>query len=724
MSQSMKDRDGSGFYVLRRKKPQIEEKCISYVQKTDETENLENLIRSSNFKSLDEITKKVDKTFNRRKTKMRREDDLKDSKFSKSNYILTHDISENDEKRKMGLVILASDTNLIFYDWDKEFWDHTVMSEWECNFNKKQLKKKELKEASFLIAIECMKIKYGDEINSINLEMCKNLLHEIESKKNPYEWLYKSKHCKTTANYMDLYKEIDEYGYYDIDLYYDIQNILQNRSDLKGVDLIHEILDISNQTKERLSCMFDYNKCCKDFEKILIKNKIEGEKNIIKPEFCEKFVVACAIPYLIATRLLVEHHWGAQSKQKDSNDQIKKEDEDRKRKALPIFIDRYNKLRRLQEKFENESYSKKCDHIYVMDAYEEIKHNLQRENKGICWGRRKREEIDDEEVNAVAVQNAIEKFFERLKLCKQIDERKLGDLEGRITWINDYVLDKRDQPMILLEMLAECGCDFSVRKKLKEKGRLFEFSSFYKEYIKSKKNGVLYAQFRYEMIQLLVDLHSIYGLSPEEQSQSWSDFFFYMGKKILSEEEAAFWRKYIGNKYDKIPSIGFQLYFVECVETCMPIDRQLLHTHSFVPGDIEKYVAFANKIKNNYAEEEDEVVGYINKCKEMKKCESNQMEDITKKFQEIWKDPRYSANYCFRLLHSYLRCFLDCSIIKIFPGDRCKVLELEVILRTYQNRQAKNKMYRWFKEIYGCSLDHIVSAAKHSAEQQAVHEGC
>ena len=72
MSQSMKDRDGSGFYVLRRKKPQIEEKCISYVQKTDETENLENLIRSSNFKSLDEITKKLDKTFNRRKTKMRR----------------------------------------------------------------------------------------------------------------------------------------------------------------------------------------------------------------------------------------------------------------------------------------------------------------------------------------------------------------------------------------------------------------------------------------------------------------------------------------------------------------------------------------------------------------------------------------------------------------------------------------------------------------------------
>ena len=305
---------------------------------------------------------------------------------------------------------------------------------------------------------------------------------------------------------------------------------------------------------------------------------------------------------------------------------------------------------------------------------------------------------------------------------KELDEKNFSVVEKRVRWLDINVVKKSDRPMFLIGMVVRFGPNFFPNKKLGKKiDDLFKSCAFYKEYEEVSREKL-----HYGLIRLLDRFHVIYNLNEHERAQSWNDFFCYEGHDILSSDEADFWREYLRSEYDKLPAVGFQLYFVDCVESCMPIYRECLQTYTRISGGVKEYMDCVKNIKGFYDEESDEITKVINKC-EIVRTENDKTIssiDMAKFFQVIWNDPSYDSFFYYMMLYLWLDCFSDCSIMKKFPNEHCKVLELEVILRTYQNRQAKNKMYKWFKEIYGCSLDHIVNAAKHSAERQAVYEGC
>lgn len=406
---------------------------------------------------------------------------------------------------------------------------------------------------------------------------------------------------------------------------------------------------------------------------------------------------------------------------------IKKEDKDRKINNFSIFLGRYNKLNLLCKLFEK---SKKNDDN-LKNSYEELISYLisKSKNKEPHWGAVRctwvkagaDEEADADEENIKKVKKSIREFFDCLAANKELDEKNFNIVENRVRWIDINVPIVSDKPMFLIGMVMRFGPNFRPNKKLSEEIEgLFKLCAFYEEYKKSEK--VLYGKLRYELIRLLDKFHDIYDLNIDERVRSWNDFFCYEGRTILSNNEVAFWREYLGDKYDKLPAIGFQLYFVDCVESCMPIYRWYLRTYRTIRGAIQEYMDCVKDKIFFYDEENEEVVEAINKCK-MIDMEITKGKNITKIFREVWSDPYYDPHWCYDVLKYYLKCFLDCSVMKELPNERCRVLELEVILRTYQNRQAKNKMYKWFKEIYGCSLDHIVNAAKDSAKRQAVHEG-
>lgn len=397
-----------------------------------------------------------------------------------------------------------------------------------------------------------------------------------------------------------------------------------------------------------------------------------------------------------------------------------KEDRKRINEEFPKFLKRYNELSSLNEKFEK---SKKNNDDLKNSYKKLIRHLESRSNKGnkeLRWGTK--ENMLDEASGEIIinVKNEIRKFFDHLAMNKELDEKNFNLVENRIRWIDENVFIEGDKPIFLIGMVMRFGPNFLPNKKMSKKiYDLFQPCASYKGYKKSEK--VLYGKLRYELIRLLDKFHDIYDLNIDERVHSWNDFFCYEGRDILSSDEANFWREYLGSEYDKLPAVGFQLYFVDCTESCMPIYREYLQSYKKIGRAIKEYMDCLKGVKNFYDEENEEIIKAINECDNTK---GDKTTDVTKRFQEVWNDPSYDSYYYYEFLRPYLKYFLHCSVMQKFPNERCKVLELEVILRTYQNRQAKNKMYEWFKKIYGCPLDHIVNAAKHSAERQAVYEGC
>lgn len=155
----------------------------------------------------------------------------------------------------------------------------------------------------------------------------------------------------------------------------------------------------------------------------------------------------------------------------------------------------------------------------------------------------------------------------------------------------------------------------------------------------------------------------------------------------------------------------------------MPIDRERLQAYKKTGYAIKEYIDCVKNIKEVHDEESREITEIIDKCKRIY-VEDIGIIDFTEMFQKIWSDLSYDSFSYYIFLEPLVEIFSNCSIIRELPNKRCKVLELEVIFRTYQNRRAKNKMYESFKKIYGYSLDHVVDAVKHSAKWQAIHYEC
>ena len=894
-----------------------------YTSPESDNINLDQLKKSTDFKNPYDVDEKIDAIFNPQKTNISRKDESRNSKASKSNYILTHKPNGKMECNKQGLLILAADENMAFYDWDLVYRSYrsNAQNEQEQNEHarrtKKEIKRDCIKEVLYQKQREYNLDKMAP-VNRIEIELYKKFLYKVSENEKLLDWLYKENHIGITEENKDKYIKIVGFEPADGGVYINLDEKWKENKDEKVVlkkayKEARRFINYKKKNKEIVDWAFDYEKCKRSFVEEFGQDLTEDEKNLITPEFCERFIQTYIRPYWgemreaknnrterknirtviedykkdtknskesievvienleqvieikikklensvernieklqesvkrrvenfeddikkagsdqknrmlkiiddlneniekstlnlgekvkkityiikddtkkaiakmegskncknelvnlleeyeeklieklkkeakaidknveeeiinlisntkenineiakdekISTKSL-ERHMGTLTDSlkryvievtKDLEEFIKKLDEDpkedreRKIKEFHKFLERYNKLNSLYEQFDKAKKNNNELKNYYNELMNYLKmklKNCKKKNKKLCWGAAEDYMLDEaDKEKIIDTKESIREFFDYLGVNKELDKKTFNIVEKRIRWITINVDSKRNRPIFLIGMVMRFGTNFLPNKKLHDKvDSLFKPCSFYKRYRQSEK-------LHYGLIRLLDKFHNIYELNMDERVHSWNDFFHYEGRDILSDDEVTFWRKYLGDKYDRLPAIGFQLYFVDCVESCMPIYRERLQAYMKIDGAIKEYMDCVKNIKEFYDEESREITEVINK---------HQLDLI--EFQSAWSDPSYNTFYYYRLLNSFLVFFSNCSIMRELPNERCKVLELEVILRIYQNRQAKNKMYNWFKEIYGCSLDNVVDAAKHSAKRQAVHCKC
>lgn len=81
---------------------------------------------------------------------------------------------------------------------------------------------------------------------------------------------------------------------------------------------------------------------------------------------------------------------------------------------------------------------------------------------------------------------------------------------------------------------------------------------------------------RHFQLVLLNQLCDILSASKEDRMENWVQYLAIQGSKILSVEEAQFWKQQLGTEYEQFPVIGFQLCCVDCIEECVPLHLERL----------------------------------------------------------------------------------------------------------------------------------------------------
>ena len=161
-------------------------------------------------------------------------------------------------------------------------------------------------------------------------------------------------------------------------------------------------------------------------------------------------------------------------------------------------------------------------------------------------------------------------YFDKLNYPLNQNDRK--QLNQRINWALGVALVKNElRPVFILYMVICCGrrltldIDVEIPQDCDEKGNV-------PHYI--KRRG--WSKQRYEQLLLLDKLCSIFCVTDNERSQNWTQFLYWQGKNIVSEDEYDFW---ISQKKEHkfIPdAINFQLLCRKYLKECFPIYIQYL----------------------------------------------------------------------------------------------------------------------------------------------------
>ena len=82
--------------------------------------------------------------------------------------------------------------------------------------------------------------------------------------------------------------------------------------------------------------------------------------------------------------------------------------------------------------------------------------------------------------------------------------------------------------------------------------------------------GISSAEQRYAELLLVNQICQILSIPLERISMVWSQYAALRGNHILSYEEYCLWCKLLKNRYDDIPAIGYQLFYINCCTQCIP----------------------------------------------------------------------------------------------------------------------------------------------------------
>ena len=375
--------------------------------------NLEEIKERTGFQNPYDVNEKIDAIFNPQKTKESRPDESRNSKFSKSNYILTHKPNGSVKSKKQGLLILAADTNMAFYDWDM------IYREYRSNAQNEQEQKRlarrtisDIKEDCINEVLEKEQRKFDidkmEPVDRMKIKLHEKLLYKISKKKKLLDWLYEESHIGITEENKERYINIVGFEPADGGIYTDIDKKWKENKDENTIlqEAYKEAKRFIKYKKKiggTVDWVFDYEKCKKSFIKEFGQDLTEDEKAIITPEFCERLIHIYIIPY-----------WGKMenAKKLSKNSRINTDTI-----IKNIKENEENVVRRLKEG--------------VRNATENLQHDIMQESREINWDVENAAGNFKEEVNS-AIESMKSDMEEIYKVLESGDKKNDENFKNAI----------------------------------------------------------------------------------------------------------------------------------------------------------------------------------------------------------------------------------------------------------------------------------------------------
>lgn len=165
---------------------------------------------------------------------------------------------------------------------------------------------------------------------------------------------------------------------------------------------------------------------------------------------------------------------------------------------------------------------------------------------------------------------AIHDFF--IQCSSLLKDDNTGILRRRIVWaMNQRSIPSKLQPVFLVYMTICCNHNLAIGADCP----IQPFPIFDLRYSKRKQ--------RHFQLVLLNRLCDILSVSKKDRMENWKQYLALQGVKILSVEEAQFWKQQLGIEYEQFPVIGFQLCCADYIDECMPLNLKDLSYNSVSP---------------------------------------------------------------------------------------------------------------------------------------------
>lgn len=202
------------------------------------------------------------------------------------------------------------------------------------------------------------------------------------------------------------------------------------------------------------------------------------------------------------------------------------------------------------------------------------------------------------------------------------------------------------------------------------------------------------AKQRYAQLCLLHDLCQILCLSSEETLANMREYVGLYGKGMLCLEELTLWRHLLGENYERLPQIGFQLCFFDYCMQCVPSRYEHLNYHPLSKLHQGGYYRF-------YRENEQLL-------RELSKQRCPQNKPAVNRYKAAWTKPELRGKALEALLLQLEETLpIDLSLFRIDEDcdrNELRLLVLETILQMQIERDATAALIKGFSTIYQVPL--------------------
>lgn len=461
-------------------------------------------------------------------------------------------IKWNSDMGKECLKLLVTDQNVLFRYWDPTYITQEKRdSEYKPIKNTEKLRDECIEHALinsidyFKAEIQTIKAVGRKEIGKKNEALLRALVQEqVENRNSVEQWLYKNEHFGVTEENQKNWEKL--YGTIPNSERQMTRWIQKWKKEINGASWA--LMD----EKEKVG-LLDFRKCCQDLQEIAIRKNIQYPREVYG---------------LFLRRVVVEYINHYRFCRADFRDALPTNGAWRQKK-------RYDRLDRLEKVF--------------LDWKE--KGSVHPFPETMTWGILEKPETDslgteqkEREEKVVAVEVIIREFFRWLDgkqdqgssepgasaQGKGIYEERQKCLQGRIRW----VLSDKEKSWIPFKLLLMVGVlerqIWSYSEKDRKITKRIPKSNMYFNGPSQERQRIL----QLWMLQKLMDLFEV---EQESRISQWESFLCIQGIEMANHEEVMFWRHILKRQYERLPCIGFQLYFLNNIWQAVPLQLHILN---------------------------------------------------------------------------------------------------------------------------------------------------